>query len=109
MEKLTLEQIYRPEPVRAAQRIIGELVEVRERIKSTAEGFAILDFVQGFVATELPASTARDLVEVIRGEDALGRADQSNELIMLWLENYRRAYSHMIMRVLEEAADHMTP
>jgi hypothetical protein len=107
MEKFTLEQIYRPEPVHAARRIIGELVEVRERIKSSAEGFAILDFVQGFVATELPASMAQNLVDIIRSEVAVERTDQSNELIMLWLENYRRAYSHMIMRVLEEAADPM--
>jgi hypothetical protein len=50
--------MHQHEPVRAAQRIIGELVELRDEIKSTAEGFAILDFVQGHVATDLPASTA---------------------------------------------------
>jgi hypothetical protein len=108
MEIPTLKQTYQPEPVRAAQRIIGDFMELRDKIKATAEGFAILDFVQGHVATELPAATARDIVEVIRGHrHATG--DHSNDLVMLWLESYRRAYSHMIMRVLEDGADSPSP
>jgi hypothetical protein len=97
--------MYEREPVRAAQRIIGELLELRDKIRSTAEGFAVLDFVQGRVATELPSSTARDLVDVIRGEGSPSSGGYPNDLVLLWLENYRRAYSHMIMRVIEEGAD----
>lgn len=93
------------EPVWAAQRIIGDLLELRDRIRSTAEGFAVLDFVQGRVATELPSSTARDIIDVMRGERSPSSAGYSNDLVLLWLENYRRAYSQMIMRVLEDGAD----
>lgn len=99
-----LKQTYQPEPVRAAQRIIGDFVEVREKIKASAEGFAVLDFVQGHVATELPSATARDLVAVIRGHRH-EPGDSSHDLVLFWLESYRRAYSHMIMRVLEDGAD----
>lgn len=104
----TLEKIHEREPVRAAQRIVGEFLELREKIKATAEGFAILDFVQGFVATDLPAATARDIVDVIRNDGSRAPSGHHNELVLLWLENYRRAYSHMIMRVLEDDADPMT-
>jgi hypothetical protein len=100
--------MHQHEPVRAAQRIIGELVELRDEIKSTAEGFAILDFVQGHVATDLPASTARDIVDVIRADQPPRHPGHRNDLVLYWLENYRRAYSHMIMRVLEDGADSMT-
>jgi hypothetical protein len=96
------------EPVRAAQRIIGEFVELREKIKSSAEGFAVLDFVQGHVATDLPAATARDIVEVIRGEQSQRPSGYPHDLVLFWLESYRRAYSHMIMRVLEDGADPTT-
>jgi hypothetical protein len=107
MEYPTLKQTYQSEPVRAAQRIIGDFVELRDKIKGTAEGFAVLDFVQGHVATELPSATARDIVDVIRGNEH-PPADYSNDLVMFWLESYRRAYSHMIMRVLEEGADSLS-
>ncbi len=103
-----LEQVYEREPVRAAQRIVAELIELRDKIKSSAEGFAILDFVQGHVATDLPAATARDIVEVIRDDRTMQPTSYPNDLVLLWLENYRRAYSHMIMRVLEDGADSMT-
>jgi hypothetical protein len=107
MENSTLEQMYEREPVRAARRIIGELVELRAKIKTSAEGFAILDFVQGHVATDLPAATARDIVDVMRVDSAQPASGYSNDLVLFWLENYRRAYSHMIMRVLEDGADSM--
>ncbi len=102
---MILEQTHVREPVLAAQRIIGELVELREKVKSTAEGFAILDFVQGYVATELPSTTARDIVEIIRGVQPPAPNGLTNDLVLFWLENYRRAYSHMIMRVLEDGAE----
>jgi hypothetical protein len=104
----TLEKIYENESVRAAQRIVGEFREMREKIKSTAEGFAILDFVQGYVATDLPSATARDIVDVLRNDGSHAASGHQNDLVLLWLENYRRAYSHMIMRVLEDGADSMT-
>jgi hypothetical protein len=94
--------------VREAQRIVGQFRDLREKIKSTAEGFAILDFVQGHVATDLPSATARDIVDVIRDVGSHGSSNGQNELVLLWLENYRRAYSHMIMRVLEDGADPLT-
>jgi hypothetical protein len=97
--------MYEHEPIRAAQRIITELVELREAIKVTAEGFAVLDFVQGHVATDLPAATARDIVEVIRGESSERPSGYPHDLVLFWLENYRRAYSQMVMRVLEDGAD----
>jgi hypothetical protein len=100
--------MYEHEPVRAAQRIITDFVELRHKIKSTAEGFAILDFIQGNVATDLPAGTAGDIIEVIRGDRSQVSSSYRNDLVLLWLENYRRAYSHMIMRVLEDGADSMT-
>ena len=109
MEKSTLEKkMYEHEPVLAAQRIIGDLVELRDKIKSTAEGFAILDFVQGHVATDLPSATACDIVEVMRGDQSQRPSGYPHDLVLFWLENYRRAYSHMIMRVLEDGADPMT-
>ncbi len=104
----TLEKIHEHEPVREAQRIVGRFRELHEKIKLTAEGFAILDFVQGHVATDLPSATARDIVDVIRNEGPQDSSGGRNELILLWLESYRRAYSHMIMRVLEDGADSMT-
>jgi hypothetical protein len=91
--------------LRAAQRIVGDFVELREKIRVVAEGFAVLDFVQGHVATDLPTATALDIVDVMRGDHALHGAAYSNDLVLLWLEHYRRAYSQMIMRVLEEDAD----
>jgi hypothetical protein len=107
-EDSTLEQIYEHEPVRAARRIIGDLLEVRDKIRSSAEGFAVLDFVQGHVATDLPSSTARDIVEIIRGERSHSPSGYPHDLVLLWLENYRRAYSHMIMRVIEDGMDPMS-
>jgi hypothetical protein len=100
--------MYKREPVRAAQQIISDFVDLRDKLKSTAEGFAILDFAQGYVATDLPADTARDIVEVIRGEESQRPRGYQNDLVLFWLENYRRAYSHMIMRVLEDGADPTT-
>ncbi len=104
-EDPTLEQMYDREPIRAARRIIGDLLEVRDKIRSSAEGFAVLDFMQGHVATDLPSSTARDIVEIIRGEPLQSPSGYPHDLVLLWLENYRRAYSHMIMRVLEDDPD----
>jgi hypothetical protein len=104
---ITLEKMHDHETILAAQRIIGEFVELRDRIKSVAEGFAILDFVQGHVATDLPAATARDIVDVMRNEESAQSSGYSNDLALFWLENYRRAYSHMVMRVLEDGADSM--
>lgn len=101
-------QMHEHEPVRAAQQIIGELVVLRDHLKTTAEGFAVLDFAQGRVATELPTDTARDIVEVLRGTEPAGARAYLNDLVMYWLENYRRAYSHIIMRVLEDGADPLT-
>jgi hypothetical protein len=105
MEHGILENMHGHETIRAAQRIIGDLVDLREKVKSSAEGFAVLDFVQGNVATDLPSATARDIVEIIRGDQA-SPSRLSNDLVLFWLENYRRAYSHMIMRVLEDGAEH---
>ncbi len=107
-EKPTLKQIHDHGPVRAAQRIIGDLIDLRETIKATAEGFAVLDFVQGHVATDLPAATARDIVEIVRATGPLPAGRFENELVLLWLENYRRAYSQMIMRVLEDGIEPTT-
>jgi hypothetical protein len=100
-----MDQMHGHEPLSAAARIIGELVALRAEIRSTAEGFAVLDFAQGRVATELPADTARDLVAVLRGEESDRQRTYLNDLVLLWLESYRRAYSQMIMRVLEDDAD----
>jgi hypothetical protein len=104
----TLEQMYEREPVRAAQRIVSDLIELRDKIKTTAEGFAILDFVQGYVATDLPAATAHDIIEVIRDDRSMQPTGYPNDLVLLWLENYRRAYSQMVIRVLENASDQTT-
>ncbi len=106
-ENAQLKNVSIHEPMRAAQQIIGDLVELRNRLKATAEGFAILDFAQGYVATDLPTGTARDIVAVVRGDDSAA-STYHGDLIMFWLENYRRAYSNMIMRVLEDGADQLT-
>jgi len=97
--------MYEHGPVLAAQRIVGDLIELRARIKTIAEGFAVLDFVQGHVATDLPSATAHDIVDVIRDDRSMKPTGYPNDLVLLWLENYRRAYSHMIMRVLEDGED----
>jgi hypothetical protein len=65
--------------------------------------------VQGYVATDLPAATAHDIVQVIRDDRKMQPTGYPNDLVLLWLENYRRAYSHMIMRVLEDGVDPTTP
>jgi hypothetical protein len=104
MEIATLDQMHHYDSLRAANRIVGDFVEMRDQIRSIAEGFAVLDFVQGYVATDLPAATALDIVDVVRGDDA-HRESGPNELVLYWLENYRRAYSQMIMRVLEGDVD----
>jgi len=97
-------------PVSAAVRIIGELVELRDTIKELAEGFAVLDFVQGHVATDLPVDLACDIVAVLRADRRpAGAPEFVDDLVICWLENYRRAYSQMIMRVLEDGADSLTP
>jgi hypothetical protein len=105
MEMPTLKQTHDHEPVRAAQRIIGELIELRETIRTTAEGFAVLDFVQGHVATELPAATARDIIAIVRAAGPNPAGSYEKDLVLLWLEHYRRAYSQMIMRVLEDGLE----
>jgi len=105
MENALMANVHELEPIRAAKQIIGDFVGLRDRIKATAEGFAVLDFVQGHVATELPLLTARDIVAVMRDNESGGPEPYSDDLALFWLENYRRAYSHMIMRVLEEGAD----
>ncbi len=102
-----MERMHKHEPVRAAQQIIGEFLTLRDELKSTAEGFAVLDFAQGRVATELPAETAQNIVEVLRGEQPHRQRTYLNDLVLYWLENYRRAYSHIIMRVLEDGAGPM--
>lgn len=102
-----MEQMYEHDPIRVAHQIIDDLLTLRGRIRTTAEGFAVLDFVQGHVATELPTDTARDIIDVLRDQaPAPGRA-HLNDLILFWLESYRRAYSQMIMRVLENDSDPM--
>ncbi len=95
--------------MRAAIRIIDELVELREDIKRSAEGFAVIDFVQGHVATDLPIDLARNIVDILRARRSREPDAYCGDLVVLWLEHYRRAYSHMIMRILEDgAADSLT-
>lgn len=103
-----MDQMYRQEPIGAAVQIIGELVALRDELKSTAEGFAVLDFAQGRIATDLPTETARNIVEVLRGDEQHRQRTYLNDLVLYWLENYRRAYSHIIMRVLEDGSDPLT-
>ncbi len=100
-----MNQEHGHEPVRAAQRIIGELIVLRDQLKTIAEGFAVLDFIQGHVATELPSDTARAIVELLRAEAPPAGRAYLNDLVLFWLENYRRAYSQIIMRMLEDGAD----
>jgi hypothetical protein len=97
-------------PVSVAVRIIGDLVELRDTLKDLAEGLAVLDFVQGHVATDLPVALACDIVAVLRNDRSPASAPvYVDDLVIFWLENYRRAYSQMIMRVLEDGADSLTP
>ncbi len=94
------------EPIRVAERIVGTFAQLREAISSSAEGFAVLDFIQGYVAIDLPGSLASNVVTLLcRPSDADRNID---DLVVLWLANYRRAYSCLIMRVLEDGADSLT-
>lgn len=101
-------RIQQKEPVRAAQQIIGDFIALRDEIATIAHGFAVLDFVQGRVAVELPTDTARSIVDVLRDGEPREQRAHLEDLVILWLENYRRAYSNLLVRVFENDADFLT-
>ncbi len=102
-----MEQIHGHASIRAANKIVGDFVALRDHVRVSAEGFAVLDFAQGRVAMDLPTDTAKDIIHVLRGDFSRTEGAYLNDLVMYWLETYRRAYSNIIMRVFEDGADPM--
>lgn len=71
---------------------------VLKRVRSYAEGIALLEFLEPPRAARTPPDCIRDFVTIV-SEDVLPTASEVGRLVEYWYEHYERAFQRLLTRV----------